>query len=165
MKGSLFWFAIVALFLPRISQHTALIPHLFTAHLAGAGCWDNRQCLAEHGQQGHSSWRIGYFPGSPTALSNLLGSISAILAGIALVQIKNPYNYSAVFIAAFICFVLSWISINQTKEVPRKINWIPFTKTNPKLISVKSCTKIRHSEAFCSAVFFPNLAWWHLLFT
>lgn len=126
-------FAIVALFLPRISQHTALILTFLLLIWQGLGAgitanaWQNMvsKVIPPEG--------LATFLGVQTALSNLLGSISAILAGIALVQIKNPYNYSAVFIAAFICFVLSWISINQTKEVPRKINLDPFTKTNPKI--------------------------------
>jgi MFS family permease len=76
---------------------------------------------------------LATFLGVQNALSNLLSGISAILAGIALTRIPGPFNFPAVFVAAFICFVLSWISINQTREAPRHFNPETTPTPHPKM--------------------------------
>jgi MFS family permease len=114
-------FAIIAFFLPQLGTKLALILTFLLLVWQGLGAG-----LAANGWQNMVGKVIppdglATFLGAQTALSNLLGGISATLAGIALAKIKDTYNYSVVFFAAFICFVLSWIFLNQTKEPNRLI--------------------------------------------
>ena len=115
-------FAIVALLIPKIGSELALILTFALLIWQGLGAgftangWQNllSKVIPAEG--------LATFLGIQSAASNLLGSVSAILAGIALVNIKQPYNYPAVFLAAFIAFIFSWLFLNQTKEPPRTIS-------------------------------------------
>ena len=112
-------FAIVALLVPKIGVDIALFITFALLVWQGLGAgftanaWQNMigKVIPAEG--------LATFLGMQTAAANLLGSISAILAGIALVKINLPYNYPVVFLAAFIAFILSWLSLNQTKESNR----------------------------------------------
>jgi MFS family permease len=115
-------FAIIALFLPQLGSKLALILTFLLLVWQGLGAglaanaWQNMigKVIPPEG--------LATFLGAQTAVGNLMGGISAVLAGFALARIKGTYNFSAVFVAAFICFVISWIFLNQTKEPNRAIN-------------------------------------------
>jgi MFS family permease len=122
-------FAIVALLVPKIGNRVALIITFALLVWQGLGAgftanaWQNliSKVIPREG--------LATFLGVQTSASNLLGGVSAILAGIALVRIKQNYGFPTVFLAAFICFILSWLVLNQTKELPRDINQKIITQT------------------------------------
>lgn len=62
---------------------------------------------------------LATFLGSQSALSNLLSSVSAVLAGIVLERVGSPYGFAICLFAAFFAYVLSWFCLNQTIEAPR----------------------------------------------
>lgn len=115
-------FAIVAFLVPKIGVQTALIISFILLVWQGLGAgftanaWQNMLAKVIPAEG------FATFLGIQNAVSTLFGSLSSILAGIALTRISQPYNYPAVFIAAFIGFVLSWISLDQTKELPHQVS-------------------------------------------
>ena len=109
-------FAIIALLLPHLDKHLALVLTfaLLVWQALGAGFtangWQNlmSKIIPQDG--------LATFLGIQSALSNLLGGLSAFLAGLALSRMPQDFAYPSVFFAAFFCFILSWISLAQTKE-------------------------------------------------
>jgi len=151
-------FAIVALLVPKIGNRVALIITFALLVWQGLGAgftanaWQNliSKVIPREG--------LATFLGVQTSASNLLGGVSAILAGIALVRIKQNYGFPTVFLAAFICFILSWLVLNQTKELPRDINQKIITQTPIWHNIRKFSNKKRPSLISWSADFFLNLA-------
>lgn len=117
-------FAIIAFFLPKIGTHLGLVLTFILLVWQGLGAgmaangWQNMINKVIPGES------VATFIGIQNALSNLLGAVSATLAGIALVKINSAFSYSSVFLAAFLCFVASWFCLDQTIETPRKVNTV-----------------------------------------
>jgi Arabinose efflux permease len=114
-------FAIIALLLPRLGTHWALILTfaLLVWQGLGAGMTANGWQLLVGKIIPPSG--LATFLGMQSALANLLGGISAILAGLMLEKLPLPNNYFTVFMCTFVCFVVSWVCINQTKEEARAV--------------------------------------------
>lgn len=138
-------FAVVALLIPKIGSETALILTFALLIWQGLGAgftangWQNllNKVIPSDG--------LATFIGAQNAVSNLMSSVSAILAGIALVKIRQPYHYTAVFVAAFIGFALSWLSLYQNKEPARIIN-IQHINATPMRQSIRNI--LRHDKVF-----------------
>ena len=142
-------FAIIAYLLPRIGTKLGLILTFVLLIWQGLGAGVTANGWQLFISKVFPADTIATFIGVQNAISNLLGSVSAILAGIALVKIDSNYRYSTVFLAAFLCFVASWFCINQTKESPRPVN----TEVLNSVPLKQSITKIlKHDRAFLSFI-------------
>jgi len=108
--------AIVAWFLPQMSNQTALIltfSLLIWQGLGGgftAAAWQSMIGKIIPGD------RRGTFYGAQSAAANLLASLSAILAGIILARIIDPNDFALCFFLAFLCMGISWVFLAQTRE-------------------------------------------------
>lgn len=61
------------------------------------------------------------FFGGQTAAANLLASLGAVLAGIALKRFSAPWDFSSCFFTASALYVISWFFLNQTREPERPL--------------------------------------------
>jgi len=133
-------FAIIAFLLPKIGDELGLFLTFALLVWQGLGAG-----MAANGWQNMiskviPSSSLSTFIGVQNALSNLLGSVSATLAGIALVKISGAYSYSSVFLAAFLCFSASYLCLNETIERPRIVD-LGQIKTTPMMETVKKILK------------------------
>jgi MFS family permease len=128
--------AFVAWFLPAIGTKLALVITFFLLIWQGLGAgmvanaWQNLM-----GRVIPSDYRATFF-GVQSAAANLLASLGAILAGIFLDRFQAPFNFTACFIGASACFVISWFFLASTKERPQPVE-INTLDTPPLLSSVK----------------------------
>lgn len=110
--------AIVALAIPRISTQLALVFIFLLLIWQGLG-----------GGLSAAPWQSmigkiipaemrGTFFGIQSSAANLLASISAVIAGWIIQQIRSPYNFSLTYFLAFIAMGISWIFLNLTRESP-----------------------------------------------
>lgn len=112
---------VIALLIPKIGNNLALV--LTFACLVwqgmGAGLTANAwQILISKVIPADS---LATFLGSQSAAANLLGSISAVIAGVILEKYSFPYNFAICIIAAAIFYTISWFCLNQTVEPARII--------------------------------------------
>jgi MFS family permease len=114
-------FAIVGLLLPHIGSRLALVLTFLLLIWQGLGAGFTANAWQNLISKVIPADAIATFLGSQSSVANLLSSIGAVFAGIILLKVSAPYNFSVCFIAAVICFTISWICLNQTKESPRLI--------------------------------------------
>ncbi|MHC1740915.1 MAG: MFS transporter [Anaerolineaceae bacterium] len=126
-------FAIIALLIPKIGTDLALILTFVLLIWQGMGAGLSANAWQNLLSKVIPAESFATFLGVQSALANLFMGISAILAGFALVKINAAYNYSFVFIAAFIGFVISWFCLNQTKEAAHVIAPQPLASDPEKL--------------------------------
>ena len=69
---------------------------------------------------------LATFFGFQSAAANLLSSGGAIAAGIILEKVAFPYNFTLCFLCAVVCFVVSWLALNRTREIPHQIDNLGF---------------------------------------
>jgi MFS family permease len=62
------------------------------------------------------SERRGTFIGVQAGASNLLASLSAVLAGIILERVATPLGYAGCFLLAFMAMIISWCALALTRE-------------------------------------------------
>jgi len=98
---------------------------------------------------------LATFLGSQSALSNLLSSASAVLAGIVLEKVAAPYGFAICLIIAFLAYVVSWLFLNQTVEAPRIIT--PDTQKQPSIW--KNITHILKTDAIFRNFLFGRFLW------
>jgi len=132
-------FAVVALLVNKIGVEAALIITFILLIWQGLGSGFTANAWQNLMSKIIPPTSLATFIGVQSALSNLLGGIGAIVAGLALEKIPQPNNYFAVFVGAFIFFTLSWFSLKQTKEDPRTIplpqpDTLPFWKNVKQIL-------------------------------
>jgi MFS family permease len=108
--------ALIAFLIPRIGVTSALVLSLIMIAWQGIGAgvtgppWQlmiNKIILPEF---------LATFFGLQGALSNLLASGGAIVAGILLDRVSYPNNYAVTFLIACIFMIVSWVFLNLTRE-------------------------------------------------
>ncbi len=108
--------AFVGLLLPKIGVTAALIASfiLLVWQGLGSGLTANAwQIMISKVIPGNIR---GTFFGAQSAAANLLASLGALLAGLLLVKLKPPYDFSTLFFIASGLYVLSWFFLNMTRE-------------------------------------------------
>jgi MFS family permease len=108
--------AFVGLLLPKIGPTAALIATfiLLVWQGLGSGLTANAwQIMISKVIPGNIR---GTFFGAQSAAANLLASLGAFLAGLLLVRLKAPYDFSTLFFIASGLYVLSWFFLNMTRE-------------------------------------------------
>ncbi|MBD2778888.1 MFS transporter [Iningainema tapete] len=60
--------------------------------------------------------KLGLFYGSQSAAANLMGSCSALMAGLLLQRIPPPLNFALCFLCASVAMALSWFCMSKTRE-------------------------------------------------
>jgi MFS family permease len=112
----IFGLAFVGLLLPKIGATAALIASfaLLVWQGLGSGLTANAwQIMISKVIPGNIR---GTFFGAQSAAANLLASLGAFLAGLLLVRLKAPYDFSTLFFIASGLYVLSWFFLNMTRE-------------------------------------------------
>ena len=61
------------------------------------------------------------FFGGQSAAANLLASLGAVLAGIALKRFAPPWDFASCFFTASALYIISWFFLNQTREPERPL--------------------------------------------
>ncbi len=113
--------AIVGLLLPKIGLTAGLIATFLLLIWQGLGsgftanAW---QILISKVIPG--DFRATFF-GLQSAAANLLASLGAFLAGLILVKLSPPHDFSTLFFIATGLYVISWFFLNMTREQPRYI--------------------------------------------
>lgn len=62
------------------------------------------------------SGKLGIFHGSLTASANLMSVCGAVIAGLLLKQIAEPFNFALCFLCASLAMALSWFFMSRTRE-------------------------------------------------
>ncbi|BAY78040.1 major facilitator transporter [Nostoc linckia NIES-25] len=62
------------------------------------------------------SGKLGIFHGSLTASANLMSVCGAVIAGLLLKQIAQPFNFALCFLCASLAMALSWFFMSRTRE-------------------------------------------------
>ncbi|MBD2681136.1 MULTISPECIES: MFS transporter [Nostoc] len=62
------------------------------------------------------SGKLGIFHGSLTASANLMSVCGAVIAGLLLKQIAQPFNFALCFLCASFAMALSWFFMSRTRE-------------------------------------------------
>jgi len=62
------------------------------------------------------SGKLGIFHGSLTASANLMSVCGAVIAGLLLKQIAEPFNFALCFLCASLAMGLSWFFMSRTRE-------------------------------------------------
>lgn len=109
--------AVIAWFLPEIGPRIAL--GLSFGMLVWQGLGGGFTATAWQSMVGKiiPGDRWGLFFGFQSAAASLFASVSAILAGIILERVDSPINYSICFLLTTAAMVISWVFLNQTREV------------------------------------------------
>lgn len=124
-------FAIVSLLAAKIGNQAALALTFALLVWQGIGAGVTANAWQNFISKIMPSEILATFIGSQSAGANLLSSIGAILAGIILERIADPYNFTLCFTLTVICFAISWTFLLQSKEERRVIhpepeNSLPF---------------------------------------
>jgi MFS family permease len=139
-------FAIIAFFEPVIGPKVALIIMFISLVWQGLGAgitanpWQNLV-----GKVFPTDFMATFF-GTQNALSNLLASITAILAGYILDRLGFPNGYALCFLAAFIFMIGSWFSLSRTRE-PEKSQVEIHEQNTPLWLNIK--TILKKDSNFC----------------
>ena len=113
--------AIVGLLLPVIGSTAGLIATfaILIWQGLGAGFTANPwQIMISRIIPGHV--RATFF-GGQSAAANLLASLGAVLAGVALKRLAPPWDFASCFFTAAALYVISWFFLNQTREPDRPL--------------------------------------------
>jgi MFS family permease len=117
----IFGLALVGLLLPKIGTAAALIISftLLVWQGLGAGLTANAWQIMI-GKVIPGDIRATFF-GFQNALSNLLASVGAFIAGLLITKVAPPFNFASCFLIATGLYIISWIFLNLTKEQKRYI--------------------------------------------
>lgn len=112
-------FAILSLFVPKISASAALAITFALLVWQGVGAGVTANAWQNFISKIMPSEILATFFGAQSAGANLLSSIGAVLAGIILERIADPYNFTLCFSLTVLCFAISWVFLYQSKEERR----------------------------------------------
>ncbi len=120
--------ALIAWFLPMIGKPLALILGFGCLVWQGLGAgftgnaWQNML-----GRVIPSDFLATFF-GLQSAAANLLASGGAVMAGIMLERLESPLDFTSLFLICFSLLMVSYVSVNLTREPERQLKDLPSAK-------------------------------------
>ncbi|AUB40057.1 MFS family permease [Nostoc flagelliforme CCNUN1] len=115
-KLPFFALALVALLQRKLNSQTIL--HLTFAILIWQGLGGGFSATAWQSMVAKivPSGRLGIFYGALAAAANLMSIFGALIAGLLLKQIAQPFNFALCFLCASVAMALSWFFMSRTRE-------------------------------------------------